>query len=115
MTHVLRKRLPGVSGVIHTSDTAAKWPFRRCPRQHCRRLREVSNSSGDRCSISSTSWPFSGSAGRPSNAPNRLDSFNCFRFASGIALEKHPVVFLDPASWLAGLVYGMWASHYNIQ
>jgi hypothetical protein len=29
-------------------------------------------------------------------------SFNCFRFASDIALEKHPVVF----SWLAEV--GLW-------
>jgi hypothetical protein len=33
-------------------------------------------------------------------------SFNCFRLASGIALEKHPVVFLLPSSWLAGV--GLW-------
>ena len=34
-------------------------------------------------------------------------NFNCFRLASGIALEKHPVVFLLPSSWLAGVI-GLW-------
>jgi hypothetical protein len=33
-------------------------------------------------------------------------NFNCFRLASGIALKQHPVVFLDPASWLAWV--GLW-------
>jgi hypothetical protein len=41
-------------------------------------------------------------------------SFNCFHLASGIALEKHPVVFLLPVGWQR-LVYGLWASHYNVQ
>jgi hypothetical protein len=42
-------------------------------------------------------------------------SFNCFRLASGIALEKHPIVFLLPVGWQGLLVYGLWASHYNVQ
>jgi hypothetical protein len=105
MRHILRKRLgAGVSGVIReisdvmarfvtysvavlvsTADGFGKFPTRaEIAAQFPLLLGHFLDQLDDRVMLQ-IGW-----------------SFNCFRFASDIALEKHPVVF----SWLAEV--GLW-------